>query len=326
MRPDVGLLVFTRNNGAEALRSIDRFASVVRETVLVDSSNPPFRVPAGAVAAKAPVKLIRAVPTGYPELLLPFAVHHLTAEWVLRVDPDEEPTDGLLDRLRHLAGDGYAVPRQEQAVGGFTLHPRLFRRTSFAIPNPAYAFLPIRGTVRRLAPGEGLIHHHSSTADLADDYGERWADVECIERPYDRKYLASRLGPLRFLFPELRARDPGTGSEPLNGPATLVARSIDAMGNLLTVRSLRLTAFRWRYDAARARFLQNLSPEELRHRTAVTREARRAGGLIRFLGFDDPDYVTRLTDSFAWDDDRANVLHRLLNYRLTFGRPMPRWG
>jgi hypothetical protein len=325
--PSVALLTFNRNDPVRTIELVRRLSDYVTEAVVVDSSDPAaWKLLEGGLSPPTH-RAVRAIPTGYADLLQPVGVDEATAEWVFYCDPDEEPSPELLRRVAHPEGaDAYIVPRWERTLSAFTPHLRLYRRGAFMAPDPAYAFPGIRGTVRKLPRSECLIHHRDYRAALAEDYRSRVMDLESFERPVDGVWFRAVLGPA--------VRLSRVGSPPDAGvsPRTSIPESAAALGTLVVAaRELFRTgspaaaAFQWKYHRARAQFQAGLPEEERRRRAAITRATRAGGGLIHFLGFDRPVYVRTLTSSFTWDLDGPAVLHRLIDYRFQHGHPMPSW-
>lgn len=188
--PSVGLLTFSRDNVEDVLELVRDLRSEVDEVLVVDSSSPDSwdRIDRG-IAAMDAVR-VRVLPTGYMDLLLPFGVHELRSEWVLRLDPDERPSRGLLDRLGRLGdSDGFVIPRWEVSWKAYTHHLRLFRKSRFGTPSPAYGFPEISGRLDRLPRSECVIHRRSYGTKLSADYTSRVMDIESWERPLDSTWL-----------------------------------------------------------------------------------------------------------------------------------------
>jgi|HubBroStandDraft_1064217.scaffolds.fasta_scaffold08440_7 hypothetical protein len=325
--PTVGLLTFNRNDPRRTLDLLRRLSGNVTEAVVVDSSDlGPWRdLEAGLQPPR--LRAIRAIPTGYADLVQPTGVAALTTDWVFYCDPDEEPSPGLLHRVAHPEGaDAYVVPRWEQSLRAYTPHLRLYRREVFVPSDPAYAFPGIRGVVKSLPRSERLIHHRDYRMALAADYRTRVMDLESLERPVDGVWFRSVLPGSHGSRSRGSSQAGGpTPVIPISPVAAAFAAGVSAARALLQTGSLPFSTFQWRYHRARAQFQAALSREEQDRRAHLTRSIRGAGGMIRFLGFDRSDYVRDLTATFTWDMDGLEVLHRLLAYRLDRGHPMPAW-
>ena len=324
----VGLLTFSRNNVGEVTELVRRMRTHVDETVVVDSSDRDrwSELEQGVNFPK--VHVVRAIPTAYLDLLLPFGVSMLDADWIFQCEPDEEPSDQLISRLRNTGeAAGFVVPRYEASVRAFTHHLRLFRKSCFSPQNPAFGFPTIRGRVVRLPRSECLAHHRDYSAGITDDYRVRVMDLESIERPFDLVWLRDSISlhsghrAVCLLPLPKEARDPRRLSRPAITLGMLAGTFLDAV----RFRSWEYSVYAWKYRKAALAFVSALPPEEVSRRYAMTLAARRNGGLIRYLGFDDPEYVQRLTSSFTWDLDGLAVLHTLLQIRFEQGSPMSDW-
>ncbi|MCI4365983.1 MAG: glycosyltransferase family 2 protein [Thermoplasmata archaeon] len=326
VRPSISLLIFNRGDPTEALELVRQLSDRFDEVVVIDSSAHEGweALLRGLRAPKE--RAVRVIPTGYTDLLLPFGVGEITSEWVFYCDPDEEPSSDLLRRFQHLElADGFVVRRWERTLNAYTSHLRLFRRRCFFAPNPAYAFPEIRGTLSKLPRNERIVHHRDFRSDV-EGYLARYMDLESFERPVDRFWFRDVLG-ARPGASGAGARTATTPSPPLplSGPAAALAALLSALRELLRSGSPAWARFQWTYHRARAQFMGALPSEERTRRAEITFAARRAGGLIRYLGFDDPGYVRRLSQGFTWDVEGNAVLHRLIDYRFAHGIPMPSW-
>jgi hypothetical protein len=320
-RPTVALLIFSRNDLPSAWTVVRSLTEVVDEVVVVDSSDPD-RFAEGMARPPAPagVRVLRVVPTGSADLLHPYGVAHVRSDWTLRVDTDEEVSDELRRRLGTLGdSDGYLVPRWEVGLRAYTWHVRLFRTHAYVPAVPAFANPTVRGTLRPLARRERLVHHADFRQYGAG--GDRWtryADVESYERPFSRSYARSTLSPFdRGVGPWERT------DRPLSPPAARFVLGVEAVRSWLTTGSWRFASFVWRYGLGRISYAERLGGDERSVRLAVTAEIRAAGGMVRYLGFDDAAYVDRLTADWAWSSDGPELLEELLRYRHAHGRPRP---
>jgi hypothetical protein len=324
----VALLTFTRNNVTDGLALLRRLPTSIDEAIVVDSSDPEGSAQLERELPKPIGRLVRAIPTGYSDLLIPFGVSEIRAEWVLHCDPDEEVSPGLANRLTRLGdSEGFIVPRYETSPGAYTYHLRLFRPDWFRPADPTYSFPGIDGRVRKLPEVECLIHHRSYGPPLSADYAREMMDIESFERPLDRKWLRDVLP-----WPRLRRADKAPGpnetndaGEPLSPAAAMLGTLSATTLGLLRTGSRRFAAFQWRYNRARASFRAGLPAPERARRQRITAETRQNGGLTHYLGFDDPSYVRALTSTFAWDRPGLDVLHELIRYRFEQGRPLPDW-
>jgi hypothetical protein len=327
-KPTVALLMFTCNDLDQALLRIETVRDQVDEIVVIDSSEPMHLGPRRRHFEDLSVRIHRALPTGYVDLLRPYGVSRVSSEWTLLLETDEEPSPGLMARLSTPGEmDAYWVPRYEQQLRGTTRHLRLFRTRAYAPGAEAYGHPQIRGRIGGLAPGEFLVHHRDFGRYLEGrDRSRRLLTIESYERPFTgrmaRQLLTFRGRGSETLWPGSRLLAARLDEE-LSGPASHLVLWLEFLRSVATTGNLRLARFDRSYGLARWRFLQHLTTADRTLRLEIARELRRGGGMLRYLGFEDFGYVERLTAEFGWDRTGSEVLETLLHFRHEQGHPMP---
>ncbi|HXQ93715.1 MAG TPA: glycosyltransferase [Thermoplasmata archaeon] len=317
-RPTVALLIFTRNDLPAAWEVVRRIAGPVDEVVVVDSSDPAqFEVGRRGAPPEPPVRVVRCLPTGYIDIVIPFGVAHVRSDWTLRLDTDEEVTPDLWERLLRLDDvGGYLVPRWEAQLGSSTTHLRLFRTRSYAPATPAYDHARIRGPVRELPRSERIVHHADFRAyEGRGEKAGRNVGPESYERPFTRAYAKA------VLFGSSGAPS-SRGGEPLGPISSRLVLAVDALRTWLSTGTWRSARFVWRYGLARRAFVESLSPADQERRLTIAGEIRASGSMTTYLGFDDPGYLAKLTAEWDWSADGPVLLDRLLQYRHAHGRPV----
>ncbi|MCI4351180.1 MAG: hypothetical protein L3K15_06680 [Thermoplasmata archaeon] len=326
--PSVALLMFTCNDLEAAVRRIERLRNHVDEVVLVDSSDPRVLARSHRRLQELAVRVHRAIPTGYVDLLRPYGVSQVSSAWTLLLDTDEELSPRLTGRLGFPGDlDAYWVPRYELQLGAYTRQLRFFRTSAYA-PGPAtYGHPEIHGNVGHLPPGEFLIHHRDFTTYLgAPDRSEGLLTIESYERPFTRRMARELLafgGACSYRGPTWSIIGPTHLDDELSPPASRLLLWLEFFRRWATTRNLRFARADRAYGLARWNFARLLSTEVRRFRVEVAREVRRAGGMLRYLGFDDFRYLDRLTATFRWNRKGPQVLEELLRYRHDSGRPIP---
>jgi hypothetical protein len=317
--PSLALLMFTRNDGDRAVASVRDLAGAFDEVVVIDSSDPgPFErlkqtLPSGKT------RIHRVVPLGYVDLLRSYGLSKVHSDRVLLVDSDEGISEKLRAALPTLVEhDGYIVPRWESSLGVFTYHLRLYCPAAVRFGPRSWAYPIVDGSTGKLPIDQCLIH----SADYAhyldrEDRAQRYMLVESFERPYTRGYARQALWPV-----ELSNEEAANLSTPLSGPGVRALLAVEFVRNLLRSGSLKLARFHLDYAVAKASYLDRLPAEELARRLLIHREIREAEGLLKYLGFDDPAYVDRLTERFDWNLDGPGVLERLIDGRHRRGSPI----
>lgn len=322
------LLTFCRNDGARILANLDRLDGVVDDVVVVDSSDPG---PAAALAEGMNAhgaRLVRAVPLGNVDLLRPFGVAQVRTERTIYLDADERPGGDLVERLRSLTGaDGYVVARREASLGVSTDHLRVFRTSAVAYDGSSHAFPLVRGRTDRVPP-EAYLEHDADFDHYFDARRGRFRSIvitEWLERPFDRSHLHDvftwRAG--RHTLTLLPAPQASPSVPALSGPGVRLGAEATGIRESMTRGNLRWGRFQRHYARTIADAWASLSPDQRTHWGRIAGEVRAAGGLRRYLGLEDPDYVHRLTASFPWDRDGPTVLEELVEDRHRRGRPRP---
>jgi hypothetical protein len=326
--PTVALLLFSRNDLEAALTLVRAIRGLVDEVVLVDSSDP------AQIAARTDdlevlsVRTYRTLPTGYVDVLVPYGVSRVVSDWTLRMDTDEELSPGLRSRLRTVGShDAYVLPRWERDLGVFTPQLRLFRTRAYVPAPMAFLDPEIRGTVGTL-PSDAFLIHRAPYGSFLDSHvrGARYLNVESYERPFNGRFaqeaLTIRARRREVVLPG--GRDAGSRPDaPVSFAASRFLLELDPLLGLLRTGSVRFSRFQRRYGLARWRFVHALDDSEQRRRLETSKEIRAAGGMSRYLGFDDFDYLDRLREEFDWTIGGPELLERLLRYRHDFHRRTP---
>ncbi len=232
------------------------------------------------------------VPVGNVDLLRPFGLSRATQERVLLLESDERVCPALRLALPELVGaDGYVVPRKELASGGYSYHLRLYRRTRTRYSGRSHAFPVVEGRVEVL-PRELHIEHHIPRPKEywhSADRARRYLLSDFLERPYDRSYLEEAAGRAsKATHGEVRA---------LSNPQILLAHLLEALRELLRSGSPGLARLRWEHGRVRRAYVRSLSEARRAWLLEVADQVRKAGGLTRFLGMDDVEYVEWLSST-----------------------------
>lgn len=308
------LLAFSRNDVEGVLRSVGELRDRVDEVVVVDSSSAGPRERLRGALRSPSERLCPAVPLGNVDLLRPFGLAQATQPWVLVLESDEHLSSALRSALPTLTNaDGYVLPRREQASGGYTHHLRLFRRARAAYSGPSHAYPVVAGRVQVL-PRELHLIHDAPPGEAywrSADRARRYLLSDLLERPYDGRYLTEARGG--------GGTAPSAG-RPLAGAQILLAHLMEAVRELLRSGSPGLARSRWEQGRARQRYLAALTGEERAWLFRTAEEVRAAGGLTRFLGLQEIEYVLWLTDAVDPDSDAPALLEFLLRQRAGSGR------
>jgi hypothetical protein len=236
-RPSVALLMFSRNDLDQVWLRVQSLAGAIDEVVVVDSSDPPqYEAGRRSAPTVAPLQLLRAIPTGYADVLHPYGVAHVTSEWTFRLDADEVVSDPLRTRLRSPGpADGYFVPRWEAQLHAFSDQLRLFRTASYTAADPSFAHPGIHGTVASLRRDERIVHLADYRAfRIGGSKAARYANIESFERPLTTEYARAAV-PMRRANPVRTG--PHRGAENSRPPRPLSPTLAKAVLGLEALRS-----------------------------------------------------------------------------------------
>lgn len=321
----LALLVFNRNDPVGTARVVRENSPYADEILVVDSSEPPGFEALERALQETPTALLRALPLGCTEPLRPLAHAHLRSEFVLSIDADENSTASLrhsLPGLRH--ADGYLLRRLEATIGAVTDVLRIYRRESIRYQGWIHEVPRVVGTVEPPDPEPALIHHADYRGYLKrSDRRREYLLIEALERPPTGRRLREEFpGVISAHFLPEGDRPVGASAARLLA-AAMWARPPTGPGSL--AGRLRNRRYFGHYVLERCRSFGRLSESERAEAIAIAEETRRAGGPIPYLGFDRPEYVTRLTQTFRWGRGGSETLADLLRFRFRSGQPRPDW-
>ena len=326
MTDRIALLVFHRNDVEGAVRVLDAVGDRVDETTVVDSSSPPQFAHLQDRLAGRSVDLHRVLPLGCTEPLRPFAHAQVRSEVILSVDTDEVPSEPLLRRLRSLPpAAAWRLLRHERGIGARTRLVRVYRRDRVRYQGWNHESPQVDGPVVDLPADEGLEHFADYRSYLTGPIGRReYAAIEARERPPTGRQLRSEFGGRAarlFLPPDDR---------PVSAGRIRIYATLSLMfpydGESGIGGQIRNRRWFGRYLVERAKAWARMPPEERGECLAIFDELRRGGGPVPYLGFEEPAYVERLTQTFAWDRSGSEVLGDLLRFRHRAGRPRRDFG
>jgi hypothetical protein len=319
----LALLTFSRNDVDEVVRNVETLRQLVDEVVVVDSSFPAARSKLSQALRPPRERLCVAPPLGNVDLLRSFGVAQVTSDRVVLLDSDETLSPALRDALPELChAEAYVIPRWESALRAFTHHLRVFQRRSVSYTGRSYDFPHVNGVTRVLPRRLHILHAAPGGRDYwaSNDRARRYLLSEMLERPYDWNYLRQTLG-LRAASPVIPEGVTGTQTRAgLSEPAVQLVLTFEAARTLLGSQSLGLAKFRLEQGRQRTAVWSALPAAEKRWIEDTGRQVQLAGGLVQFLGLDDPAYVERLNELLDPMLDGPDVLKFLLEIRAATGR------
>lgn len=322
--PDLGLLIFNRNDFPGVARLIDQLGGQAGEILVVDSSGRCLPRGSELTPPHPRVRWVWAFPLGCTEPLRSWAHREMDCEWILSIDTDETPTSSLLRLLARLGdADGYLLLRFERSLGAYSTVLRLYRRSKTVCGGWIHESPTVSGVVKRVPLPAALLHDADYRRYLKKPTRNGYLLIEAYERP--------------FIPPQIRKEFPGKMARRLVGRdgmsisglrASLLAlaqtfwRSNEWNG---VITNLRVGMYLGRYIWDRYRFFNALPPAERWEAERISRCLHKAGGVTPYLELDRPGYVERMTETFPWGWEGAHALVSLLRYRYRYGRVATDW-
>lgn len=300
--------------------------SVVREVFILDSSEPQkFEEMKGSLDPKWCVK--RVLPLGNSEFARPYAASLVSSGMILEVDADEIVTPQLMKKLTSLSNhDAFILPRFEKQLNAYTHHLRLYDPRKIRFGGPSYGFPRVDGTVGILERKFCLIHKADFSNYLSGRKRDSYLLWESYERPFTRQYLVAALslsfGSFTLSFPCLHTMmGEKSGDVALSNAGIHAAIYLEFLKNMIQCRSLLWSKFQFRYTQEKLKYLLQLPAEVYQKRMEISSEIRKSGGLIRYLGLDEPSRISCLSADFDWKTSAAEVLELMISYRHRNGIP-----
>lgn len=146
-----------------------------------------------AIAKKHGATVLSHKDVGYVEPARQFGLSHVTSDWTLIVDADEEVPESLAKKLRELmsdpqAVDAYFLPRKNIVFNKWIEHTgwwpdyqfRFFKSGTVTWPNEIHAQPKISGKILELPPDAefALVHHNYQTIEQFLDRMNRYTSIE----------------------------------------------------------------------------------------------------------------------------------------------------
>jgi len=203
-RGKLSVLIFSRNDIAEALGLIKSLYKAADEIVVMDSSDRKQHV--ALIAAKkaeglAKLKILPIFAIGYPDPLRMYALQKCSNEWVLLMDTDERLSEKLVQDLNSIISSAdasaFAIRRYEEMKEGkftdfFTWQVRLMKRDKITYRGLRHEQPIIKGSLKRLESGDYYMEHRKAP-NPAREWGYNKLEKLDTRLSY-RMYNANMLG------------------------------------------------------------------------------------------------------------------------------------
>lgn len=90
---------------------------------------------------------------------------------------------------------------------------------------------------------------------------------------------------------------------------------IGAFGSGPITFSIYDSYFQFNYEIAKMKHFLSLSKNEQKLRLEIAREMYECGGIIKYLRFDNDEYIKNLTKTFKWNISGIETFKKLILYR-----------
>ncbi|MDP2860113.1 MAG: glycosyltransferase family 2 protein [bacterium] len=190
--PKISVLINTRNEG-EKLEKCLGSVSFADEIVVTDMESSDESV---SIAKKHHANVFPILHEQVIERARNFGIGKTTGDWILVLDPDEEISETLREKLLEIAGnsscDFVRIPRKNIIFGRWMTHAgwwpdylvRFFRKEAISWRENIHSIPETRGKGIELEAREemAIIHHHYETISQYFERMERYTKVQAEER------------------------------------------------------------------------------------------------------------------------------------------------
>lgn len=319
---EISLLIFSKDDLKNISENLECIFSRFEEVIIVDSSSPKNFADLRAHLDKHQnLRIYHVLPSGgLVELLRMYGINHCSNQFIFLLDTDEQLCEAFLSDMNRIINSNdaagfsiirYEIGKSEDSYNVPTsLQTRLFRKDSFFV-GQIHEVPSLRGTVVEL-PSKYFIKH------FGRDDGKNYYILESWFKPFTWGRWISLVA---SLFRNEREYSIGWDKE-LPRPIAVIAMVILRMfQNLFFAfsRKGRLTQFKngMKYDREIRRYYYGMSREQREFILNLNQQIRLAGGALKYLRFDDSEYIDKLSREFDWSIDGSELLQRLLYFRFT---------
>lgn len=302
MIDEVTLLLFSRNDIDNIEEIITLYHENFFEIIVVDSSSNVEHSRLNRISENyLNVHVFRALPVGTLDPILTYGVSKVSGQYVFLLGSDERISDGLLRFLENsnLEYPAYEIYRLETTTSEHSLHTRIFRRDKVKIKGYPNEALEVFGKKFRIGRNYNITH----AANMADYFnenskGERYGLLESYLNPPTYFFLFKTLlsiGFLKKVFLKLQLKN-NLVSRYLFWPLyfTIFLKFMLANGQRFQ-RSFSMLWANWFRNSYH--YFSNLNEKEKNLRLEISMEIYTGGGPARYLCFDQPEYVEKISNS-----------------------------
>ena len=325
-KTSISLLTFCRDDYRILFENLSPVFQAVNEVIVIDSSNRDNYLSLMKELDKFNnTKVFHVIPTGYPDPLRMYGMSKCTSDYIIYLDTDERLSTGYISYLNQFREychgyAGYETIRfeygeaQSKEKVPITWQTRLFRRDSLS-SGIIHETIQTFGKIARLGVECGIIH-----------FGRRWGKnyylLESMLKPPTVGKWASHFLSLikgRRIYTKL--------GENVESPMsfTIFLTSLEriispfmyrtfTMGMVYQIKNDLL------YDKECILAFYKLDRRTRNKFIEISLDIQESGGIIKYLNFDDFEYVEKLSAEYEWDISGFNLLIGMLFYRFTHGK------
>ena len=181
-------------------RLLNSIVGLVDEIVLIDMTEGDENI--SLLAEKYNLRVSEHRPVPFVELVRNYGISKTTGKWIIFLDPDEEVSTTLANKLAKIAQEGSVdyvrIPRKNIIFGKWMKHSRwwpdynirFFRKGSVVWEEKIHKVPTATGTALELKDKEelALVHYHYESVSQFITRMDRYTDVQAKEIAANKKY------------------------------------------------------------------------------------------------------------------------------------------
>ena len=306
------LLIFTKNDINGAINNVRRFFGKVDEIVILDSSLTSVHNRLLKEINGFGAKIYHVIPTGYFQPLMTYALSKIDSDFVLQLDAEDEVSAELLIGLKDVnKHDAYALKRIAKPYNGYGWQVRIFRKVTAINNGWHHEMVKTNSKVIKLRKSGLFINHRADYGNMAKI--RNYLILDILERPLTYSFLMSRVRLLSNLgkyFP-----DRPVSKYLLYSYSSLYCYYTVRYGSVVDELKHQIKYLHTLYNVYKF-----LDPSLLKMVSLIRTDIEAAGGPIRYLCFDNPNYIESLLSEDLFQCDGISVFIYLLHFRFQNGK------